>query len=119
MQTPGLGQKRLHGQPPGGVQVTPSSGTSVSSATITNNLSVDIAYAGSHVVHVGIPDANINQLTQAQLATGLTNPTALTGKVTNPFFGALPAGSTLNTATMRRSSAHQTLSTLPERRLLP
>ena len=68
--------------------------------TLTNNLSIDIAYAGSHVVHVGIPDANINQLTQAQLAAGLSNPASLTGKVTNPFYGQLPAGSTLNTPTI-------------------
>ena len=38
--------------------------------------------------------------TQAQLATGLTNPTALTGKVTNPYYGQLPGGSTLNTPTI-------------------
>ena len=37
---------------------------------ITNNLSVDIAYVGSHVVHVGIPDSNLNQLTASQLAEG-------------------------------------------------
>ena len=43
---------------------------------ITNNLSVDVAYVGSHIVHVGIPDSNLNQLTAAQLAQGLTNPTA-------------------------------------------
>ena len=30
---------------------------------ITNNLSVEIAYVGSHIVHVGIPDSNLNQLT--------------------------------------------------------
>ncbi len=67
---------------------------------ITNRLSVDLAYVGSHIVHVGIPDANLNQLTAAQLATGLTNPNALTGKVTNPYYSQLPAGSTLNTPTI-------------------
>lgn len=68
--------------------------------SITNALSIDVAYVGSHVVHVGIPDANLNQLTAAQLAIGLTNPAALTGKVENPYFGRLPASSTLNTPTI-------------------
>ncbi len=70
---------------------------------ITNNLSFDLAYVGSHIVHVGIPDSNLNQLTAAQLAQGLTSnaaATALTGKVTNPYYGQLPAGSTLNTPTI-------------------
>ena len=67
---------------------------------LSNSLSVQVAYVGEHVVHVGIPDTNLNQLTAAQLATGLTNPTALTGKVTNPYYGQLPAGSTLNTPTI-------------------
>ncbi|MEO8735600.1 MAG: carboxypeptidase regulatory-like domain-containing protein, partial [Edaphobacter sp.] len=44
--------------------------------SITNNLSFDLAYVGSHIVHVGIPDSNLNQLTADQLASGLTNPTA-------------------------------------------
>jgi hypothetical protein len=67
---------------------------------ITNRLSFNLAYVGSHIVHVGIPDANYNQLTAAQLATGLTNPTALTGKVANPYYGQLPTGSTLDTPTI-------------------
>ena len=37
---------------------------------LTSNLSVDVAYVGSHIVHVGIPDSNLNQLTAAQLAQG-------------------------------------------------
>ncbi len=37
--------------------------------SLTRNLSFDIAYVGSHIVHVGIPDANLNQLTQSQLAS--------------------------------------------------
>ncbi|WP_263367291.1 TonB-dependent receptor [Edaphobacter bradus] len=63
--------------------------------SITNNLSVEIAYVGSHIVHVGIPDANLNQLTAAQLATGLTNPTALTAQVTNPYYGLIPPSSSI------------------------
>lgn len=67
---------------------------------LTNNLSVDLAYVGSHIVHVGIPDSNLNQLTAAQLAQGLTNPTALTGAVANPFFGQIPASSTIGGRTV-------------------
>ncbi len=67
---------------------------------ITNNLSVDVAYVGSHIVHVGIPDSNLNQLTAAQLAVGLTDPTALTGKVTNPYYGQIPISSPIGTKTI-------------------
>ena len=41
---------------------------------ITNNLSFDIAYVGSHIVHVGIPDSNLNQLTAAQLSRRKASP---------------------------------------------
>jgi hypothetical protein len=56
---------------------------------ITNNLSVEVAYVGSHIVHVGIPDSNLNQLTAGQLAEG----TPLLAKVPNPYFGQLPPSS--------------------------
>lgn len=62
---------------------------------VTNNMSIDLAYVGSHIVHVGIPDANLNQLTQAQLAEGLTNPAALTGQVANPYYGQIPKSSSI------------------------
>ena len=64
--------------------------------TITNNVSFDIAYVGSHIVHVGIPDQNLNQLTPAQLSQGA----ALTSKVANPYYGQLPTSSTLDTPTI-------------------
>jgi hypothetical protein len=67
---------------------------------ITSNLSVDIAYVGSHIVHVGIPDSNLNQLTAAQLAQGLTNPTSLTAQVTNPFYGQIPTSSPIGGKTV-------------------
>jgi hypothetical protein len=57
---------------------------------------VEIAYAGSKITHVGIPDTNINQLTVDQLSLG----TALQAQVANPYFGTLPASSSLNTATV-------------------
>jgi hypothetical protein len=64
--------------------------------SITNNLSFDIAYVGSHIVHVGIPDSNLNQLTAAQLAQG----SSLTAMVANPYFGLVPASSPLGTKTI-------------------
>ena len=53
---------------------------------ITRNLAFEIAYAGSKITHIGIPDVNINQLTAAQLALG----SALTQQVANPCFGRVP-----------------------------
>ncbi len=61
---------------------------------INKNLSVDIAYVGSHIVHVGIPDSNLNQLTTAQLAQG----SSLLTSVTNPYFGQLPTSSSIGGA---------------------
>jgi hypothetical protein len=63
---------------------------------ITNNLSVEFAYVGSHIVHVGIPDSNLNQLTAAQLALG---PPLLV-KVANPYYGELPPSSSIGTKTV-------------------
>jgi hypothetical protein len=63
---------------------------------ITNNLSVEVAYVGSHIVHVGIPDSNLNQLTAAQLSQG----SSLTTQVANPYYGTLPASSPLGTKTI-------------------
>lgn len=60
---------------------------------ITSNLSAEIAYVGSHIVHVGQPDSNLNQLTADQLAQG----SSLLAQVPNPYFGMLPASSSLNT----------------------
>ena len=77
-----------------------SSGTLRCERQVTNNLSVDVAYVGSHIVHVGIPDSNLNQLTAAQLAQGLTNPGALTEQVANPYVGQVPASSTIGGKTV-------------------
>jgi hypothetical protein len=74
--------------------------------SITNNMSAEIAYVGSHIVHVGIPDANLNQLTADQLAQG----SPLLTQVANPYFGQLPASSSLNTKTI---SAAQLLKPYP------
>jgi len=62
---------------------------------LTSSLSFEVAYVGSHIVHVGIPDMNLNQLTTAQLAVGLTDPASLTGSVANPYYGQIPSSSPL------------------------
>jgi hypothetical protein len=58
---------------------------------ITKNLSVEFAYVGSHIVHVGIPDSNLNQLTASQLAEG----SPLLAQVPNPYYGELPISSSI------------------------
>ena len=63
---------------------------------LTKNMVVEVAYAGSKITHVGIPDTNINQLTAVQLALG---PALLT-RVTNPFFGQIPRSSSLGDPTI-------------------
>ena len=63
---------------------------------ITNNLSVDIAYVGSHIVHVGIPDSNLNQLTAAQLTQG----SSLLATTANPYYGQLPISSSIGGKTV-------------------
>lgn len=63
---------------------------------ITNSLSLEVAYVGSHIVHVGIPDSNLNQLTEAQLAQGAS----LLTPVANPFFGQVPRSSQIGGPTV-------------------
>jgi hypothetical protein len=58
---------------------------------ITGNLVAEVAYAGSKVTHVGIPDSNINQLTADQLAQG----NSLLQLAPNPFFGQIPRSSSI------------------------
>ncbi len=72
---------------------------------LTNNLSFDVAYVGSHIVHVGIPDANLNQLPVSSLPaestpSGLAALKLLQAKVTNPYFGQIPTSSTLGGRTI-------------------
>ncbi len=67
---------------------------------LTSNLSMDVAYVGSHIVHLGIPDSNFNQLTAAQLAQGLTNPASLTAQVANPYYGQIPISSSIGGKTV-------------------
>ena len=44
----------------------------------------EVAYAGSKITHVGIPDTNINQLTAEQLALGNSLATASDKSVLRP-----------------------------------
>jgi hypothetical protein len=63
---------------------------------VTRNTSVELAYAGSIITHVGIPDTNINQLTVDQLSIGLP----LLTNVPNPYFGIIPRSSSLGNPTI-------------------
>ncbi len=63
---------------------------------VTSNLSIDVGYVSSHIVHVGIPDSNLNQLTTAQLAQG----SSLLTTVTNPYYGQLPTSSSIGGKTV-------------------
>lgn len=64
--------------------------------TIGKDWNVEAAYLGSKNTRLGIPDANINQLPSRYLSMG----TALLTKVPNPYFGQIPASSSLGGATV-------------------
>jgi len=57
---------------------------------------METGYLGSKLTNLGVPDVNLNQLTAEQLALG----PALTQQVPNPFFGKIPASSSLGGATI-------------------
>jgi hypothetical protein len=63
---------------------------------VLRNTSFQIAYAGSLITHVGIPDVNSNQLTASQLALGAP----LLQRVPNPFFGQVPRNSSIGDPTI-------------------
>jgi hypothetical protein len=63
---------------------------------LTPNTTVEAAYVGSNITHVGIPDTNLNQLTVDQLAMG----SALLQRVPNPYFGIIPRSSSLGDPTI-------------------
>jgi hypothetical protein len=64
--------------------------------TLGSNLNFEIGYLGSKNTHLGIPDPNINQLSDTDLSLG----SALNAKVANPFFGTIPASSSIGGATV-------------------
>ena len=66
--------------------------------TIGKNWNAEVSYLGSKNTRLGIPDANINQLPAQYLSMGA----ALLGRVTNPYFGQIPASSSLGAATIAR-----------------
>jgi Carboxypeptidase regulatory-like domain/TonB dependent receptor-like, beta-barrel len=66
---------------------------------ISSTMSLEIAYVGSKITHIGLPDTNINQLAVDQLQLGR----ALVDQVPNPFFGQIPASSSIGGATLPRA----------------
>jgi hypothetical protein len=63
---------------------------------VNTSTSIEVAYVGSKITRVGIPDVNLNQLTVDQLAIGLP----LLRRVPNPFFGVIPRSSSLGDPTI-------------------
>jgi hypothetical protein len=74
---------------------------------VTRNTSLELAYVGSKITRVGVPDSNLNQLTVEQLATGQP----LLATVDNPFFGTIPQSSSLGDPTI---SVAQLMKTYPQ-----
>src|SRR5262249_9227560 len=56
----------------------------------------ELAYVGSKITRVGIPDTNLNQLTVDELSQG----PILQQRVSNPFFGIIPRSSSLGDPTI-------------------
>ena len=63
--------------------------------TIGKDWNVEVSYLGSKNTRLGIPDANINQLPSQDLSLG----SALLTKVSNPYFGQIPASLSLAAST--------------------
>jgi hypothetical protein len=61
-----------------------------------HNWNLEVAYLGSKNTRLGVPDANINQLPTQYLSQGQT----LLTPVQNPYFGIIPASSSLGAATI-------------------
>ncbi|HWE50775.1 MAG TPA: carboxypeptidase regulatory-like domain-containing protein [Bryobacteraceae bacterium] len=64
--------------------------------TFGSSLNFEVAYVGSKNTHLGLPEANLNQLPASDLSMGA----ALLAKVPNPYFGQIPASSSLGGATI-------------------
>jgi hypothetical protein len=63
---------------------------------LARDLGFEVAYTGSVITRVGIPDVNLNQLTVAQMAQG----SALTATVANPYYGQIPVSSSIGGKTI-------------------
>lgn len=66
---------------------------------ITRDLVWEVAYTGSKITHVGMPDVNLNQLTVDQLRGGAW----LLERLPNPYFGQIPRSSSLGDPTISRA----------------
>ena len=64
--------------------------------TFGRNLNLEVGYLGSKNTHLGLPESNLNQLPSAYLSQGA----ALTARVLNPYYGQLPASSSLGQPTI-------------------
>jgi hypothetical protein len=62
--------------------------------TFLNDWNFEIGYVGSKNTRLGLPEANLNQLPAADLSMGA----ALLNKVSNPYYGQIPASSSLGDA---------------------
>ncbi len=74
--------------------------------TFGQNLNFEIGYLGSKNTRLGLPEANLNQLPAEDLVLGA----ALLVRKPNPYYGQLPASSSLNTPTV---AAQQLLRAYP------
>jgi hypothetical protein len=75
--------------------------------TIRTNWSVSLGYAGSKLTRLGVPDTNLNQLPVTLLGMG----SQLTQAVANPYYGQIPATSSLGAPNVARQ---QLLRRFPE-----
>src|SRR4029079_15402404 len=66
---------------------------------LTTSTVVEVSYLGSKITNIGIPDSNINQLTEEQLKLGAT----LLERVPNPYFGIIPRSSSIGELTITRA----------------
>ncbi len=64
--------------------------------TFGANWSLEAGYLGSKLTRLGVPDINLNQLTVDQLALG----SKLIQQVANPYYGQIPATSTIGGPTV-------------------
>jgi hypothetical protein len=66
--------------------------------TFGRNLNFEAGYLGSKNTHLGLPEWNLNQLPASYLSLG----SALTQRVANPYYGQIPASSSLGQPTIAR-----------------
>ena len=82
---------------------------------LTPNISIEVAYVGSKITRVGIPDTNLNQLTAEQLAQG----TPLLQRVPIRYFGIIPRSSSLGDPTITGGAAAEAVSRVHDRQPVP